>query len=72
MFFFFVGGVVQQVPQVLKYDVGRLFFPESYSLPHPQPESLPPSAVSDSLRCRFCDRVFEPEFRFCPFCGLAL
>ncbi|KAF3447620.1 hypothetical protein FNV43_RR12807 [Rhamnella rubrinervis] len=112
MFFFFVGGVEQQVRQVLKYGAGRciacgspadlveyekvlklffvpawrwlgkgpamycnncrLFFPESYSLPHPESESLPPSAVSDSLRCRFCDRVVKPEFRFCPFCGSAL
>ncbi|XP_060673170.1 uncharacterized protein LOC132803733 [Ziziphus jujuba] len=113
MFFFFYGGVEQQIRQVLKYGAGRciacrspadlveyekvlkaffvpvwrwpgkdpamycnnckLFFPESYSLPHhPNSEPLPPPADSESLRCRFCDRVVEPDFRFCPFCGSAM
>ncbi|KAL5558267.1 hypothetical protein UlMin_034478 [Ulmus minor] len=112
MFFFFVGGVEQQVRQVLKSGAGRciacgspadlvdcekvlklffvpvwrwpgkdslmycnnckLFFPQSYSLPPPKTEPHPPPAVADALRCRFCDRVVEPEFSFCPFCGTAL
>ena len=111
MFFFFVGGVEQQVRQVLKYGAGRciscglpadlveyekvlklffvpvwrwpgkdhlmhcnnckLFFPQSYSLPPPKPDSLPPD-LSVSSRCRFCNRLVEPDFRFCPFCGSSL
>uniref|UniRef100_A0A2C9U278 Zinc-ribbon 15 domain-containing protein n=1 Tax=Manihot esculenta TaxID=3983 RepID=A0A2C9U278_MANES len=109
MFFFFVGGVEQQVRQVLKSGVGRcincgfmadlveydkvlklffvpvwkwpakdpavycnncsLMFPRSFSLP---PPNTGPPAIPESLRCRFCDRVAEPEFRFCPFCGSSL
>ncbi|XP_062078394.1 uncharacterized protein LOC133782934 [Humulus lupulus] len=109
MFFFFVGGVEQQVSQVLKYGAGRciscaspadlvrydkvlklffvpvwrwpgkdplmhcnncnLFFPQSYSLPPPLSSS---DYSSDSPRCRSCDRIVEPDFRFCPFCGSSL
>ncbi|XP_038988832.1 uncharacterized protein LOC113462447 [Phoenix dactylifera] len=29
-------------------------------------------SVADALRCYSCDRVVEPHFRFCPFCGAAL
>ncbi|CAL0315489.1 unnamed protein product [Lupinus luteus] len=105
MFFFFAGGLEQQVRQVVKSGVGRcincrstvdlvqydkvlklffvpvwrwpgkdpvlycdnckFMFPQSYSLPPPPPTT----AVSDSLRCRFCDRTVEAEFKFCPFCG---
>lgn len=114
MFFFFVGGVEQQVRQVLKYGAGgciscgskadlvdfekvlklfflpvwkwpgkdpmmycdncKLFFPPSYSLPPQTADSPPPppSSLPVSLRCRFCDRLVEPDFRFCPFCGSAL
>ncbi|CAN1176152.1 hypothetical protein LINPERHAP2_LOCUS32381 [Linum perenne] len=104
MFFFFAGGVSQQVRQVLKQNAGRcincgsstdlvdydnvlklffvpvwrwpgkeslmhcndcnIFFPKSFSPPPP-----PPSMIGESLRCRFCDRPVEAEFRFCPFCG---
>ncbi|GLT85059.1 hypothetical protein SLE2022_032610 [Rubroshorea leprosula] len=110
MFFFFIGGLEQQVRQVLKSSAGRcincgssadlvdydkvlklffvpvwkwpgkdplmhcnicnLFFPQSFSLPPPNTVST--NAVSDVLRCRSCDRVVEPEFSFCPFCGSAL
>ncbi|KAK6939885.1 Zinc-ribbon 15 [Dillenia turbinata] len=109
MFFFFVGGVEQQVSQVLKKEAGRcircgsladlveyekvlklffvpawrwpgkgplmhcdncsLFFPQSFSLP---PNSEPTSASLDHLRCRYCDRAVDSEFKFCPFCGSAL
>ncbi|PON85062.1 Zinc-ribbon [Trema orientale] len=116
MFFFFVGGVEQQVRQVLKSGAGRciscrspadlvdydkvlklffvpvwrwpgkqplmhcnncnLFFPQSYSLPPPpNADSLPPPSSAEgslSPRCRFCDRIVKPDFRFCPFCGAAL
>ncbi|EEF48339.1 uncharacterized protein LOC8274069 [Ricinus communis] len=112
MFFFFAGGVEQQVSRVLKSGVGRcvncgsmadlveyekvlklffipvykwpgkepamycnncnLMFPRSFSFPPPRTDSVSPSAVSDGLRCHFCDRVAEPEFRFCPFCGNSL
>ncbi|CAI0393134.1 unnamed protein product [Linum tenue] len=109
MFFFFAGGVNQQVRRVLKQGAGRciscaspavdlveydkvlklffvpvwrwpgkqplmhcndcnLFFPSSYSPPPPPPSQL----IADSPRCRFCDRVLEPEFKFCPFCGSSL
>ncbi|KAF8102775.1 hypothetical protein N665_0195s0012 [Sinapis alba] len=37
-----------------------LFFPQSLS---------PPISLA---RCRFCDRVVQPEFRFCPNCGSSL
>ncbi|KAL3572832.1 hypothetical protein D5086_026736 [Populus alba] len=113
MFFFFVGGVEQQVRQVLKSGAGRcircaskadlveyekvlklffipvwkwpgkepamychncnLIFPESFSRPPPKLDySLPRSVVTESLRCHFCDRVVESEFKFCPFCGSSL
>lgn len=115
MFFFFAGGLEQQVGQVLKSGVGRcincgskadlveyekvlklffvpvwrwpgkeplmycnnckFLFPQSYSFPPPPntDESSPSSAaVSDILRCRFCDRVVEADFRFCPICGSEL
>ncbi|XP_059630234.1 uncharacterized protein LOC132273255 [Cornus florida] len=112
MFFFFVGGVEQQVRQVLKSGAGRcircgsradlveyekvlklffvpawkwrgkeplmrcnncnLFFPPSFSLPPPTDSSPPRTAVPDVLRCQFCSREVDPEFRFCPFCGSAL
>ncbi|KAK7385176.1 hypothetical protein VNO78_30888 [Psophocarpus tetragonolobus] len=111
MFFFFVGGLQQEVRQVLKSGVGRCtycrntvdlvhsdkvlklffvpvwrwpakdpllycaacnnFFPHNYSLPPAAASKSPPStaAVPDALRCRFCDRAVEADFRFCPFCG---
>ncbi|XP_044511411.1 uncharacterized protein LOC123229568 [Mangifera indica] len=111
MFFFFVGGVNQQVRQVLKSGAGRcincgsgadlvdsekvvkVFFVPVWKWPGKEPlmhckncnfffppalsntvesESVLPSVYSDDLRCRFCDRVVDPEFRFCPFCGSAL
>ncbi|XP_061341969.1 uncharacterized protein LOC133303998 [Gastrolobium bilobum] len=113
MFFFFVGGLEQQVRQVVKSGVGRcincgsradmveydkvlklffvpvwrwpgkepllycdnckFLFPRSYSLPPNADAGTPlPPAVSDALRCRFCDRVVESDFRFCPFCGSEL
>ncbi|TYJ29131.1 hypothetical protein E1A91_A06G049400v1 [Gossypium mustelinum] len=102
MFFFFVGGLEQQVRQVLKSGVGRcincgsiadlveyekvlklffvpvwrwpgkdpllhcnnckLFFPQDLSFPPPKIDSSS-AAVSASLRCRFCDKLVEPEFR---------
>ncbi|XP_061969191.1 uncharacterized protein LOC133692338 [Populus nigra] len=113
MFFFFVGGVEQQVRQVLISGAGRcircaskadlveyekvlklffipvwkwpgketamhcnncnLIFPQSFSHPPPKSDySLPRSVVTESLRCHFCDRVVESEFKFCPFCGSSL
>ncbi|XP_027333553.1 uncharacterized protein LOC113848296 [Abrus precatorius] len=113
MFFFFVGGLEQQVRQVLKSGAGRciicgsradlvdydkvlklffvpvwrwpgkdpllycpnckFFFPHSYSLPPTATNgSPPPPALPDALRCRFCDRAVEADFRFCPFCGSEL
>ncbi|KAK7301381.1 hypothetical protein RJT34_12244 [Clitoria ternatea] len=112
MFFFFVGGLEQQVRQVVKSGVGKCincgsrldlvdydnvlklffvpvwrwqgkdpllycenckFFPRAYSLPHSSGIGSPsPPAVPDALRCRFCDRIMEADFRFCPFCGSEL
>ncbi|KAI9097957.1 hypothetical protein K1719_025728 [Acacia pycnantha] len=112
MFFFFVGGLEQQVRQVLKSGVGRcincstpadlveydkvlklffvpvwrwpgkepllycnnckFLFPQSYSLPPPPTSTSSLPEVFDVLRCRFCDRVVEADFRFCPFCGSEL
>ncbi|CAN0892364.1 hypothetical protein LINGRAHAP2_LOCUS17495 [Linum grandiflorum] len=97
MFFFFAGGVSQQVRQVLKQNAGKciscgspadlvdydkvlkLFFvpvwrwPGKESLMHCNDCNIffPPSRpmIGESLRCRFCDRAVEAEFRFCPFCG---
>ncbi|XP_027092600.1 uncharacterized protein [Coffea arabica] len=114
MFFFFIGGVNQQVRQVLKSGVGRcigcgsrsdlveyekvlnlffipikrwpgkepvmycddckLFFPQSISPPPPPPsveETRLPS-VTDVLKCHYCSREVDADFRFCPFCGSAL
>ncbi|XP_054789200.1 uncharacterized protein LOC129294752 isoform X1 [Prosopis cineraria] len=112
MFFFFVGGLEQQVRQVLKSGMGRcvncsspadlveydkvlklffvpvwrwpgkdpllycnnckFFFPQSYSFPSPPKTTPSLPEVSDILRCRFCERVVEPDYRFCPFCGSEL
>lgn len=120
MFFFFVGGVEQQVRQLLKAGAGRciscgsradlveyekvlklffvpvwrwpgkepliycdnckLFFPPELYPPPPPPSSGEAprrrrqrgSEVPDALRCGFCSREVDPEFRFCPFCGNAL
>ncbi|MED6208652.1 hypothetical protein PIB30_047245 [Stylosanthes scabra] len=114
MFFFFAGGLEQQVRQVLISGVGRcincgsradlveyekvlklffvpvwrwpgkepllycdncrFMFPQSFSLPPPPEKSTSPSpeAISNALRCRFCDRSVEAHFRFCPFCGYEL
>jgi len=109
MFFFFVGGLQQEVQQVLKSGVGKCmycrnsvdlvnsdkvlklffvpvwrwpakdpllhcsscknFFPYNYSLP---PAAESPPAVAEALRCRFCEREVEADFRFCPFCGSEL
>ncbi|KAL2892969.1 hypothetical protein RDABS01_008878 [Bienertia sinuspersici] len=110
MFFFFVGGIEQQIGQVLKSGVSKcincgskadlvtsenvlkvffvpvwkwpakkpllhcnncnLFFPESLSLPPSTTSSSSPDF--DVLRCHGCSRVVEPEYRFCPFCGVSL
>ncbi|XP_068659689.1 uncharacterized protein [Aristolochia californica] len=110
MFFFFVGGVDQQVRQVLKSGASRcircgsladlveyekvlklffvpvwrwsgkepamycnncsLFFPRDYSLP--PVDDKPSSLLPNVPRCYSCDRVVQPEFRFCPFCGASL
>ncbi|KAK9079901.1 hypothetical protein SSX86_001575 [Deinandra increscens subsp. villosa] len=100
MFFFFVGGVTQEVRQVLKQEAGRcincrspadlvdinnvlkLFFvpvwrwPGKHQLMHCNSCGLffPPSFSPDfqSLRCQFCSREVDSDFRFCPFCGSAL
>ncbi|XP_057504544.1 uncharacterized protein LOC130788026 [Actinidia eriantha] len=114
MFFFFVGGVSQQVRQVLKSGAGRciscggradlveyekvlklffvpvwrwpgndplmycnnckLFFPPEISPPPPPSprRRLPDEAVPDLIRCRYCSREVDSEFRFCPYCGSAL
>ncbi|KAK1555818.1 hypothetical protein Q3G72_031729 [Acer saccharum] len=104
MFFFFVGGVNQQVRQVLKSGAGKciscgssadlveydkvlkLFFVPVWKWPAKDPLMycdncnlfFPPhfpkttAHSSDVLRCRFCDRAVEPDFRFCPFCGSSL
>ncbi|XP_052190945.1 uncharacterized protein LOC127800398 [Diospyros lotus] len=116
MFFFFVGGLEQQVRQVLKSGAGRcincgspadlvdyekvlklffvpvwrrpgkeplmycsncnLFFPPQFSPPPPrfpgESPTPPGSAVPDVLRCSFCSREVDADFRFCPFCGSAL
>ncbi|XP_022141520.1 uncharacterized protein LOC111011876 [Momordica charantia] len=113
MFFFFAGGLEQQVRQLLKSGAGRciicnspadlvdyekvlklfffpvwrwpgkeplmhcnnckLFFPQSCS-PPPMSDQLPPTpaALSKDLRCRSCNRLVEPHFSFCPFCGSSL
>ncbi|KAJ0085464.1 hypothetical protein Patl1_08367 [Pistacia atlantica] len=96
MFFFFVGGVNQQVSQVLKSGAGRCincgsradlveyekvlkaFFVPVWKWPGKEPlmhcnncNLFFPPALYD-VRCRFCDRAVDPEFRFCPFCGSAL
>ncbi|KAJ0024983.1 hypothetical protein Pint_08177 [Pistacia integerrima] len=96
MIFFFVGGVNQQVSQVLKSGAGRcincgsradlveyekvlkVFFVPVWKWPGKEPlmhcnncNLFFPPALSKS-GCRFCDRVVDPEFRFCPFCGSAL
>ncbi|KAI5677179.1 hypothetical protein M9H77_08129 [Catharanthus roseus] len=110
MFFFFVGGVNQQVSQLLKRGAGSciacgspadlveyekvlklffvpvwrwpgkepamycdncsLFFPWSIS-PPPDQRRLPES-IADVLKCKFCSREVDAEFRFCPYCGSAL
>ncbi|KAL1289917.1 hypothetical protein HN51_058291 [Arachis hypogaea] len=60
---------------VLYCDNCRFMFPQSCSLPPRLQESAslsPAAAVSDALRCRFCDRSVEAHFRFCPFCGSEL
>ncbi|PHU14625.1 hypothetical protein BC332_15832 [Capsicum chinense] len=107
MFFFFVGGLEQQVRQVLKSGAGRciacgsradlvdydkvlklffvpvwrwpgkqpvmycndckLFFPQSLTPPPPSMDGVP-----EVLRCQFCRREVDGDFRFCPFCGNAL
>lgn len=106
MFFFFVGGVNQQVSRVLKSGAGRCincgstadlveyekvlkaFFVPVWKWPAKEPalfcnncnllfpSSLPPPPppplVSDVSKCRFCDRLAEPDFSFCPYCGSAL
>ncbi|VVB11646.1 unnamed protein product [Arabis nemorensis] len=104
MFFFFAGGLGQQVRQVLKSGAGKcircgseadlvdydkvlkLFFvpvwrwPGKHQLMYckdcdlffPQSLSPPPTSPVALATCRFCDRIVEPEFRFCPFCGCAL
>ncbi|BAT82031.1 hypothetical protein LR48_Vigan07g185400 [Vigna angularis] len=109
MFFFFVGGLQQEVRQVLKSGVSKCtycgssvdlvntekvlklffvpvwrwpakdplyhcaycknFFPYNYSLP---PAAESPEAVAEALRCRFCERAVDADFRFCPFCGSEL
>ncbi|XP_022962458.1 uncharacterized protein LOC111462885 [Cucurbita moschata] len=112
MFFFFVGGLEQQVRHLLKAGAGRciscnspadlvdyekvlklffvpvwrwpgkeplmhcnnckLFFPRSFS-PPPISDQLPPSAaLLRALRCHSCNKVVEPDFSFCPFCGSSL
>ncbi|KAE8718636.1 hypothetical protein F3Y22_tig00110007pilonHSYRG00076 [Hibiscus syriacus] len=48
----------------------KLFFPQDLSLPIDSTTAS--SAVTQTLRCRSCDRLVEPEFRFCPFCGSAI
>ncbi|KAG6578964.1 hypothetical protein SDJN03_23412, partial [Cucurbita argyrosperma subsp. sororia] len=112
MFFFFVGGLEQQVRQLLKSGAGRcvncnspadlvnyekvlklffvpvwrwpgkeplmhcnncnLFFPQSFSPPPISDQSTPPATLSRTLRCRSCNKVVEPNFSFCPFCGSSL
>lgn len=107
MFFFFVGGIEQQVRQVLKSGAGtcimcgsradlveyekvlKLFFvpvkrwPAKEHLMHCNncglffpPPIAPPAdplpAVADGLRCQFCSREVDYDFRFCPYCGSAL
>lgn len=110
MFFFFAGGIEQQVSQVLKKGAGKcincrsaadlvkydkvlklffvpvwrwpgkdelmhcnncnnLFFPPSFSLPPDSPSRL---VFPDVLRCQYCAREVDSEFKFCPFCGSAL
>ncbi|XP_077241471.1 zinc-ribbon domain protein [Tasmannia lanceolata] len=113
MFFFFVGGIEQQVRQVLQAKAVRcircgsyadlvqyenvlklffipvwrwpgrepviycpncsLFFPKGFSLPPPPGEvSRTPPLLSHALRCKSCDSIVDPDFRFCPFCGSSL
>ncbi|KAK4718708.1 hypothetical protein AABB24_031190 [Solanum stoloniferum] len=47
----------------------KLFFPQSLT-PPPPPSST--AEVPDVLRCQFCRREVDGDFRFCPFCGNAL
>ncbi|RYQ83156.1 hypothetical protein Ahy_B10g101782 [Arachis hypogaea] len=52
---------------VLYCDNCRFMFPQSCSLPPRLQESAslsPAAAVSDALRCRFCDRSVEAHFRY--------
>ncbi|XP_020236513.1 uncharacterized protein LOC109816059 [Cajanus cajan] len=105
MFFFFVGGLQNEVRQVVKSGVGgctycgrradlvnydkvlKLFFVPVWRWPAKDPllycancrNFFPPAAADstapplyDALRCRFCDRAVDADFRFCPFCGSEL
>ncbi|CAN8288714.1 unnamed protein product [Cochlearia groenlandica] len=98
MFFFFGGGIGQQVRHVLKSSAGncircgskadlveydkvlKLFFVPVWRWPGKDPLLhckychlfSPPSLVSSTCKCRFCDGMVEPCFRFCPFCGSSL
>ncbi|XAR55564.1 hypothetical protein NMG60_11035673 [Bertholletia excelsa] len=49
----------------------NFLFPPNLSPPL-SGESPPPAAFPDVLRCRFCSRGVDPQFRFCPFCGSSL
>ncbi|KAK8476115.1 hypothetical protein V6N13_001891 [Hibiscus sabdariffa] len=44
----------------------KLFFPPALKIDSSS------AAVTEALRCRSCDRLVDPEFRFCPFCGSAI
>ncbi|KAK8573015.1 hypothetical protein V6N12_029054 [Hibiscus sabdariffa] len=68
MFFFFVDGLEQQARRVLKSGAGscKLFF-----LSDPKIDSSS-VAVTEALRCRSCDKIVDPEFRFCPCSGSAI
>ncbi|MCE3051687.1 hypothetical protein HAX54_050517 [Datura stramonium] len=48
----------------------KLFFPQSLTPPPRPPSST--VGVPEVLRCQFCRREVDGDFRFCPFCGNAL
>lgn len=50
----------------------NLFFPHSISPSPPEEQRRLPMSVGDVLKCQFCSREVDAEFRFCPYCGSAL
>ncbi|KAH1100327.1 hypothetical protein GYH30_035476 [Glycine max] len=73
MFFFFVGGLPQELRQVLKSGVGKCTCCANNRVDLVNYDKvLKLFFVPGALRCRLCDRAVEADFRFCPFCGSEL